>query len=248
MCNRENGEGLEEKPSTPQQFTETRWSKVVLASQGDSPGSRQALEDLCQRYWTSIYGFLRKKGCSPHDAEDLTQQFFTSFLAKDGLASADPAKGRFRSFLLKSLRNFQIDQARRSGAQRRGGGNAKLWMNMEEAERHYGEQPDPALTPEKVYDIQWATSMLEQAIQRLRAEFEEVGQIEKFEHIKTFLTRDPKSGQYDQTAETLGMSIRAVTSAVHRLRQRYAQLIRMEVAETVANGEEAEHEFLELFG
>jgi RNA polymerase sigma factor (sigma-70 family) len=234
--------------SSPQEFTQTRWSKVVLASRGDSPPSRQALEELCQRYWHPIYGFLRRERCSPQDAEDLTQQFFSSFLAKDGLAAADPSKGRFRTFLLKSLRNFQIDQARKTGAQKRGGGNIIVSLDREEAEQRYEQEPDPGLSPEKVYDLQWATTLLEQALQRLHGEFEKAGQTAKFELLKTFLSQEPEPDQYDQVAEALKMSKRAVTCAVHRLRQRYGQLVRLEVGETVTNANEVEKELRELFG
>jgi len=246
MGNREESESNVQP--APGLFTETRWSKVVLASQGHSAPSRQALEELCQRYWHSIFGFLRRDGCSPEDAEDLTQQFFMKFLSKNALGVADPSKGRFRNFLLRSLKNFRIDEARKSNTRKREGGKTIIATNLGEGEQHYEQHPDPNLTPEKLYDCQWMITLLDQALVRLRDEFEKADQVAKFEKLKIFLSQEPEPGCYEELARELDMTKGAIAKSVFRMRQRYAQLIRLEIRETVTSPEEVESELRELFG
>lgn len=228
-------------------FTETRWSQVVLAAEKDSEGSRLALERLCQTYWGPIYGFLRRKGKRPHDAEDLTQDFFLRLLKSDAIAGADRMKGRFRTFLLGALSHFLIDETRKQTAQKRGGGNLLAGVEFSEAEERYREVPDPGWTPEQVYDQQWAATLLSRGFEGLRKEFTTAGQEDRFNHFKVFLAEEAKDGAYDPIASELRMSRGAVSKAVQRMRIRYHQLVRQEVADTVTRTSEVETELVELF-
>src|SRR5262249_52064478 len=185
----------------------------MLAGEGDSAGAWQALEQLCQSYWQPIYGFLRRKGFAPHDAEDLTQQFFVRLLQRNSVANADRSKGRFRNFLLGALSHFLTDELRKSSAQKRGGTKMPFAANFAEAEERYLSEPDPNLTPEQMYDRRWAASLLQQAFESLGAEFEATGMRRRFDQLKSFLADQPAEGQYDRLAQELGMTTRAVGAA-----------------------------------
>jgi RNA polymerase sigma-70 factor (ECF subfamily) len=206
------------------------------------------LEELCQSYWQPIYGFLRRKGFSPHDAEDLTQQFFLRLLKGDSLARADRSKGRFRTFLLGALQHFLADEFRKSSAQKRGGPELTLAVNFHEAEERYLEEPDSNLTPEQMYDRRWAASLLQRAFESLSSEFESAGMRGRFDRFKTLLANEPAEGEYERLGSELGMTRRAVGAAVYRMRQRYRQLVRGQVADTVAQSSEIDSELAELFG
>ena len=229
------------------EFPDTRWSKVVLAGSGDSGRAQQALEQLCQSYWQPIYGFLRRKGYPPHDAEDLTQQFFFRLLQRNSVANADRAKGRFRNFLLGALDHFLTDEFRKGAAQKRGGSSMPLAEDFTEAEERYLQEPAPNLTPEEMYDRRWAALLLQRAFEGLAAEFEAVGQRARFDALKTFLATQPEDGEYDRVAQQLNMTPRAVSAAVYRLRQRYRQLVRDQVADTVEASDEIDAELVQLF-
>ena len=232
----------------PGEFPDTRWSQVVLAGEGESAVSRQALEQLCQSYWQPIYGFLRRKGFSPPDAEDLTQQFFLRLLERDSVARADRSKGRFRTFLLGALQHFLADEYRKSSAQKRGGPNLPLAVNFQEAEERYLEEPDPNLTPDQMYDRRWAASLLQRSFESLSSEFESAGMRARFNLFKAFLANEPAEGEYERLGSELGMTTRAVGAAVYRMRKRYRQLVRGQVADTVAQATEIDLELAELFG
>jgi RNA polymerase sigma-70 factor (ECF subfamily) len=210
--------------------------------------SQQALEQLCQAYWQPIYGFLRRKGFSSHDAEDLTQQFFFRLLKGDSLARADRSKGRFRTFLLGALNHFLADEFRKSSAQKRGGQELLLAVNFQEAEEHYLEEPDSNLTPEQMYDRRWAASLLQRAFESLSSEFESAGMRARFDRFKALLANEPAEGEYERLGTELGMTRRAVGAAVYRMRQRYRQLVRGQVADTVAQAGEIDRELAQLFG
>ncbi len=220
----------------------------MLASQLDSELSREALETLCARYWFPIYSFIRRKGSNPHDAEDLTQQFFVHLLERNTLAKADRSKGRFRNFLLGSLVHFLSNEFRRQKTQKRGGGQSPITVDLSTGEDRYLTEPDPSLSPEECYDRLWAATLLESAFQRLQMEFEEAGQRSRFEHLKAFLAKHHTKEDYQEAAEKLNMTPKSVQGTVFRLRQRYRQLVRMEVAETVVLTDEIEQELNQLFG
>jgi RNA polymerase sigma factor (sigma-70 family) len=235
--------------STPiERFTETRWSKVVLAGRGDSELSRQALETLCARYWFPIYSFIRRKGSSLQDAEDLTQQFFVRLLETNALANADRSKGRFRNFLLGALVFFLSNESRKGRTQKRGGGQSAITIDLSTGEERYLTEPDPNLTPEECYDRMWAATLLETAFQRLQAEFERAGQQDRFDGLKAFLGKHQTRKDYEEVAGKLNMTPKSAQGTVFRLRQRYRQLVRMEVAETVVLTDEIEQELKPLFG
>jgi len=229
-------------------FSETRWSRILLASSQDEKRSRKALEELCAIYWHPIYSYVRRRGYSAHDAEDLTQQWFAQLLEKKSFENADQSKGRFRNFLLGALNHFLISETRKASAQKRGGGRVISSAEIQAAEERYLEQPDPGLTPEQVFDRQWTGTLLQRAFSNLRAEFEEADQLPKFHLLKRFLGSATEAGDYDKVASELGMTSRAVGMAVHRLRDRYRELVRAEVADTVAASGDVEEEFRELFG
>ncbi len=230
------------------QFGQTHWS-VVLAAAGkrDAALAEQSLEKLCRVYWLPLYTYIRRQGESPHDAQDLTQEFFARLLEKDFLGSVDRTKGRFRSFLLASLKHFLSNQRERVLAQKRGGGQTPLSLDFSEAETGLGFQPADIQTPERAFEKRWAMTLLEQSLARLRQEYSDRGKQDLFGHLKTTLTEERGSVAYAELASRLGMSEAAVKMAVLRLRQRYREVLRAEIAETVVQESEVEDELREVF-
>ena len=230
-------------------FATTRWS-VVLAAGADtsSPGVHQALATLCETYWYPLYGFLRSRGFSAEDAQDLTQAFFARLLEKHALRHADPSRGRFRSFLLASLKNFAANERDREIAGKRGGGAPMLSLEIESAEGRFQMEPPTDETPERVFDRRWALTLLDRVMLRLQAEM--TARSEKssaFDRLKTYLTGDQPQLSYAETASELGMSEGAVKVAVHRLRKRFRDLVRDEIAHTVSSPEDIEDELRHLW-
>jgi RNA polymerase sigma-70 factor (ECF subfamily) len=230
------------------QFGQTQWS-VVLAAAGkrDLALAEQSLEKLCRVYWLPLYTYIRRQGESPHDAEDLTQEFFARLLEKDFLHSVDQAKGRFRSFLLASLKHFLSNQRDRARAQKRGGGQTPLSLDFSDAETRIGFQPADEQTPDRAYEKRWALTLLDQTLASLRKEYAGRGREELFEQLKTTLTEGRGSVAYAELSARLGMSEASVKMAVHRLRQRYRDVLRSEIAETVAQESDVEDELREVF-
>jgi RNA polymerase sigma factor (sigma-70 family) len=228
-------------------FVTTHWSLVVSAGRNDTPHARNALEKLCRAYWFPIYAFVRRQGHGPHDAQDLTQEFFARLLEKKSLAVADPAKGRFRSFLLASLKHFLANEWDKTQAQKRGGGQILIPIDVATAETSGGFEPADHLTPEKNFERRWALTMLEQVLRRLRAEYVRDGRENLFEQLKPTLTEVSRSVRYAEIAAQMGTTEGAVKAAVHRLRQRYRELLRAEIADTVASPGEVEDEIRNLF-
>jgi RNA polymerase sigma factor (sigma-70 family) len=223
-------------------FATTHWSLVLAASQGDTPQSAAALEQLCRTYWPPIYAFIRRQGCSPEDAQDLTQEFFARLLRENSVARADPGRGRFRSFLLGALKHTLADARAKAGAQKRGGGREFIsWDQVQGEERLYAE-PLNRFSPDRVFDRRWAMTVLEQALARLRAEYDGAERRPVFEALRGYVTGEPVATFYAQAAAGLGLSESAVKSAIYRLRQRYHALVREEVAQTVANAADLEEE------
>lgn len=205
-----------------------------------------AREKLCRVYWPPLYAYIRRLGETPHDAQDLTQEFFARFLEKDYLAAVDQAKGRFRSFMLAALKHFLSNQWDKQRAQKRGGGAPLLRIDFHDAESRCGFEPSQNLTPDIIFQRRWAAALLEQSLARLRGEYAADGKEPLFEKIKQTLTEGRGSIAYAELAAAMGMSEAAVKMAVHRLRQRYREAIRAEIAATVANPSEIEDELREV--
>jgi RNA polymerase sigma-70 factor (ECF subfamily) len=212
-----------------------------LAAGGASSRAGEAMGELCGMYWYPLYAYLRRRGYETHEAEDLTQEFFARLLAQHFPAGVDRRKGKFRSFLLGALKHFLADQRDRDRAQKRGGGRTILSLDRLDAEARYRQEPARDLTPEKMFEKQWALSVLEQVLSRLQAELVAEGKAALFEALKDVLTGAGTSG-YAAIGARLGMSEGAVKVAAHRLRRRYRALLRQEIVQTVAGPEEVEDE------
>jgi len=226
----------------------TRWTVVLTAARRESPEpAMRALTELCQTYWPPLYAYIRRQGSDSHEAEDLTQEFFSRLLAKNYLADADPGKGKFRSFLLASLKHFLANERDRARAQKRGGGQTVIALDaLSDAARSRLEPLDNS-SPDKAFDKQWALTVLDHALKRLRMEFAEAGKEELFNELKQFLTGDEPAQTHAEIGARCGLSEGAVKVAVHRLRRRYRALLREEVAQTVAGPEDIEGELRDLF-
>jgi len=221
--------------SERQWFATTHWSVVLASGQNDSSNARRALERLCCAYWPPLYSYVRRQGHSPQDAQDLTQAFFEKLLEKNFCARADPQKGRFRSFLLTALTQFVADQRDRARAAKRGGGAALIPLDEQTGEEHFLQSLGQNLSPEQQFDKQWALRVVEQARVRLRQECAASGKAELLERVNLMGDGIHKSLTYADIAQELGMSVSAIKSAVSRLRERYGELVREEVAHTVAS-------------
>jgi len=215
---------------------------LVLTAARDSTLSHQALARLCETYWYPVYAFVRHAGHPTDEAEDLTQEFFTRLLEKHWLGDATRERGKFRSFLLASVRHFLANEWDRTQRQKRGGGCLVLSLDFEIAEGRYRSNPYDDMTPERLFERQWAKALLDQVLTRLRTEFAGRGQGTQFELLKRFLAGDQERGSYAQVAGELNMSEGALKVAVHRLRHRYGELVREEIAGTVASATEVEEE------
>jgi RNA polymerase sigma factor (sigma-70 family) len=230
-------------PSDAAGFAATRWTLVLAAARGNvTPRAAEAMAELCRVYWYPLYAYVRRRGHDNHEAEDLTQEFFLRLLAKNYLADADREKGKFRAFLLASLKHFLANEWDRSQAKKRGGGQTVLPISTVDAESRYRLEPWHDLTPERLFERQWALTVLDQVLSRLRTEFSSEGKQAVFDKLKTFLTGGRESGGYAQVAADLEMTEGAVKTAVHRLRRRYRRLLRDEIAQTVAGPEEVDGE------
>jgi RNA polymerase sigma-70 factor (ECF subfamily) len=229
-------------------FASTRWSVVLLAGQQHSPQSAAALEQLCRAYWYPLYAFTRRQGHAPHEAADLTQDFFSHLLATNALASVDRGKGRFRSFLLASLKNLLANDWHRSRRQKRGGGAPLFSLDEELAEGRYQLEPvDQQVSAEKVFERRWAETLLARALERLRQECDSGEKTRRFDEVKVFLLGEKGPGTLADAAARLNLSLPAVKGLVHRLRRRFGELIRDEIAQTVTGAEEIEAEIRQLF-
>jgi len=227
-------------------FATTHWSVVLAAGRTGQAAAAAALERLCQEYWFPVYSFIRRKGHDAHQAEDLTQGFFTRLLEKNWLESADPGRGRFRTFLLTAVTRFLANEHDRDQALKRGGGQRILSFDAQDAEGRYLLEPASSATPETVFEEQWAYQILAGVLQKLRAEFDGGGREGRFEALKGFLLGDGEVQSYAETAARLSISESAVKSGIHRLRQRYGALLREEIAQTVETDAEVEAEISHL--
>jgi RNA polymerase sigma-70 factor (ECF subfamily) len=223
-------------------FATTHWSVVLAVGQGDSERRAQALEKLCHAYWYPLYAYVRRRGFGPEDAKDLTQGFFTTFLEKDYFSRADQSRGRFRTFLLTSIEHFLHGARERAGAQKRGGGRPVLSLDKSDAEGRYQREPRDELTPAKVFEKRWAATLLEEVLKKLRADFAARGRVELFDQVKPHLWREEETISYAQLSARLHVTLSALKTTVHRLRRRYRELLRNEIAQTVADPVEVDDE------
>jgi len=229
-------------------FRTTHWSLVLAAGQGDASGQVAALDQLCRTYWYPIYVYVRREGHAAHDAQDLTQEFFARLLRLHSLDTVAPDKGRFRTFLLASLKHFLADAHDAAQAAKRGGGQRVISLDALAAEQRYLLEPITEDSPEVLFDRRWALSLLEQSLTRLRDEYQAAEKTRHFEQLKPFLQSPATDGEYDRVAAQLDLSPGAVAVAVHRMRQRYRDLVRAEIAHTVTSQEELADELRHLFG
>jgi RNA polymerase sigma factor (sigma-70 family) len=229
-------------------FATTHWSVVLAAGYRESPQAAEALEKLCRTYWYPLYACVRRRGYGPEDAQDLTQEFFARLLAKDYLARADPEAGKFRSFLLTGLKRLLCDEWDKSRRLKRGGGRQVLSFDEKLAEDRYRLEPVDNVTPEVLFERSWAATLLERAAGRLREEYQAAGRAELYEQLTEFQLDASQPRTYAEAATQLGLSHSAVKSAIHRLRQRHLQLVRDEIAQTVADPAEVDEEIRYLLG
>ena len=227
-------------------FATTHWTMVYSAASVDSEQAGEALTALCQDYWYPLYAFVRREGQQSSDAQDLVQAFFAQLLEKEELRRADPAKGRFRSFLLTSFKHFLSNRRQYEQAQKRGGGQTVLSLNFPEGESRYGAEPADAWSPEALFQRRWALAVLERTLQRLREYYRQSEKEALFDALKTFLIGSGDGPPHAELAEQLKMTPGAVKVAIHRLRQKYGTYLREQVAQTVASHDDVEDEVQQL--
>ena len=226
------------------QFLPTRWS-MVLAAGRDTTGAQPALAKLCETYWYPLYAFVRRQGHSAHDAQDLTQEFFARLLGKCWLEGVDRERGRFRSFLLAAMKHFLANEWDRAHALKRGGKAPLLHLDDVEAEARYRLEPSDTRSPEHLFERRWALTLLDQVLTRLRKECADAGKLAQFDALKFSLMGEQVA--YAEVARELALPPGAVKVAVHRLRRRYRDLIRAEIAQTVESPSEIADELRHLF-
>jgi RNA polymerase sigma factor (sigma-70 family) len=229
------------------QFNTTHWT-VVLAAGGSDPEKQfAALQQLCRTYWYPLYAYVRRRGHGAEDAQDLTQEFFARLLEKSWLEGIEKNGSRFRSFLLNALNGFLANQYDRATAVKRGGGQSLLSLDAVQAEHLYALEPATNETPERIFDRRWALTVLDRAWAKLKAETSESGKGRQFEILNPFLSREPEAGEYAAVATELGVSPGAIGVSVHRLRQRYRECVRAEIADTVVEAAMVDAEMEDLF-
>jgi RNA polymerase sigma-70 factor (ECF subfamily) len=236
-----------EVPIATRDFRTTHWSVVLAAGQEDSPEAVDALTRLCRTYWYPLYVYVCRKGHSPEDAQDLTQEFFRHLLEKRLFAWADRERGRFRNFLLTALKHFLINQWEKTRAVQRGGRCAFVSLQEENAAERFQAEPADDVTPEKAYEKRWAATLLEAVLRQLGVEADAGGRRTLFEKLKDYLWGESDSTSYASIALELGLTPTAVKVAAHRLRQRFREVLRAEIAHTVAREEDIDDELRHLF-
>ena len=227
-------------------FATTRWTMVNAAGHSSDAAAARALSELCEIYWPPLYAYLRNRGYSPEEAQDLTQGCFARLLETHAIRSADPTRGRFRSFLLTALKRYVINEYERGATARRGGRHVHFTLDLDEAERSYSSERRDDDTPERQFERKWALIVLDRAFLRLREECEQAGQSNMAEALLPYLTDTGDLPSYRAVASELRLTEGAVKVAVHRLRRRYGAILRREIAETVADPAEIDAELREL--
>jgi RNA polymerase sigma-70 factor (ECF subfamily) len=228
----------------PNVFPHTRWSVVLAATHPNAPDSTEALEVICRAYWHPLYAYVRRCGHSPHDAQDVTQEFFRRLLEKHWLENADRKKGRLRTFLVLSLKHFMANEWRRASAEKRGGHHPHIPLDTALAESRFAA--DSKHSPDEVFDRQWALTLLDLTLNKLQAEFAAAGKAGDFDQLKSGLMAEHGAIDYSAMARQLGVNAGAARVAVHRLRKRFRQLYRAEIAQTLADGADLDGELRHL--
>lgn len=233
-------------PSASTSFATTHWSVVLAAGEQGSPESRAALEALCRAYWYPLYAYVRRRGHGAHDAQDLTQGFFLHLLGHGYLAHADPRKGRFRTFLLVALNRFLTNAWHHQRAQKRGGESAAVPWDEAEAERRYAAESPGHANPEQLFEQRWALATVERALQRIDAEFRAADRAELFAALKPVLAGEAAAEPYARLAPRFGLTEAALKMTVVRLRRRFGELLREEIASTLTEPGELDDELRHL--
>jgi RNA polymerase sigma-70 factor (ECF subfamily) len=228
-------------------FATTHWSLVLAASRRAAADAADALATLCAHYWYPLYAHVRRRGHDAEEAQDLVQEFFARLLEHDDLQAADQRRGRFRSFLLAALDHFLANEWRRGRAQKRGGGHKPLALDFARGEARYLREPCHTMTAERVYERHWALTLIERAVAGLREEFAEAGKLDQFDRLKPYLGGGEGTVPYREIAGAQGISEGAVKVSVHRMRRRCRELVRAEIAQTVAGPKDLEDELRDLF-
>lgn len=227
-------------------FQTTRWSVVLQAGEAGGEPSRQALAELCDAYWYPVYGFVRGQGHREQDAKDLTQAYFAELLDKEFLQGLHPEAGRFRAFLLVSIRNFLSHQRDHARALKRGGAHPTVALDLALAEKHLSTEQSGEHSPERSFEMRWARTLVRRSLERLESEFAEAGQTDRFTLLRGFMVDDGPTRPYAEIAEQLGVTENAVKTMVRRLRHRFGVVIRAEVAQTVGEHEDVDEELRHL--
>jgi DNA-directed RNA polymerase specialized sigma24 family protein len=231
----------------PSQFQTTRWSMVISARDGDATEAREALGALCATYWYPLYAFVRRKGHDGDVAQDLVQGFFTRLLEKGDLAAVERSKGKFRSFLMAACTHYLANQMNHNRAQIRGGGRSRISIDRLEAEGRYTREPAHALTADRLFERQWALALLENVLNALAAEMTEAGKAQLFEALRPALLGGAERTPYSAIAAALDLTENAARAAAHRIRRRYRELMREEVARTLSDPADLDEEIRSLF-
>lgn len=228
-------------------FAPTRWTIVLAAGRERTAQSAAALEELCRTYWYPLYVYVRRHSPTKEDAEDLTQAFFERVLEKNYFAGLDRERGKFRAFLLAALKHFLANEREKAHSQKRGGGAVPLPLDWQEADTRYRIEPADRLSPDKLFDRAWVLTLLERVIARLRGELDDAGKTELFAQLKPFLELDSSAVSYADAAAALQLNEAAVRVTVHRLRRRYRELLRAELAQTLSDPQQLDEELRALF-
>ena len=234
-------------PTGTSRFATTHWSVVLAAGSPESTRYQEAIEILCKTYWFPLYAYLRRRGYNRHQAEDYIQGFFASLLEKQGLRLANSDRGKFRSYLLGALKHFMADERDRARTQKRGGDSRVFSLDFDNGEAQYAPEPVHQLSPDKLFKRAWALTVLRGAASKLEAEWSAMHKQELFQHLVVYLAPAEETVSYRDMAAELSMSKAAVKTATYRMRKRYRELLRGEVAQTVATEEQIEDELRELF-
>jgi RNA polymerase sigma-70 factor (ECF subfamily) len=228
--------------NNPGLFANTRWSLVLSAGRSSSPGSRQALATLCETYWRPLYAYVRNRGYPEEEAKDLTQEFFARFLEKNYLKDVHRERGRFRSFLLASLKHFLANEWDKATAQKRGGGKVPLSLDFALAEGWVSVEPSHDRTPEKIYERQWALALLDRVLEVLEADYKSSEKGAIFVRLKPLLAGSGEGKSYKEIAMDLNLSEGSIKVAAHRLKRKYRDALREEIAQTIENAEDIDDE------
>lgn len=232
---------------SPARFPTTQWSRVISAGGPDAPEAKASLAELCHAYWYPLYAYIRRRGHDPERARDLTQDFFARALEKGLLAEADPARGRFRSFLRTVCAHFLANRRDWERARKRGGGRPVLSIDAAGAEGQYARELADGLTPERIFDRSWALTLLARVLDVLGREYDEAGKADTFGALRGVLAGEAEESSYAAIAARLGTTPGAARVAAHRLRRRYGELLRREIAATLADPEQIDDEIRDLF-